>query len=149
MPQLFWTGFLSLRQNMPSLTSNMDNHFVIFVIVSFVTFVGLIRFCLRRRSDQPKASRILIVASLVVVAGMYFARWGVTSGLPWWFYYTIPAATTLIVPPVAFRLSRKEVIEYLVLAFLMAPSIHIVFSFLFGWKEYMPFIEIPSLRELF
>jgi hypothetical protein len=26
--------------------------------------------------------------------------------------------------------------------------IHVFFSLLFGWKEYMPFLSVPSLREL-
>jgi len=31
------------------------------------------------------------------------------------------------------------------LAALEAPLIHIVFSFFIGWKEFMPFLRVPSL----
>ena len=41
-----------------------------------------------------------------------------------------------------------EALEYLVLAFLSSPVIHVVFSFLLGWKDYMPFIDVPALWEL-
>ncbi|MGQ0736435.1 MAG: hypothetical protein ACT4QD_22620 [Acidobacteriota bacterium] len=51
-------------------------------------------------------------------------------------------------PPIAFRMRGREVALYVPLAMLVAPSIHVVFSFLLGWKEYMPFIPVPSLREL-
>jgi len=37
---------------------------------------------------------------------------------------------------------------YLVMAFLSSPLIHVVFSFFLGWKEYMPFINIPAMWEL-
>jgi hypothetical protein len=79
---------------------------------------------------------------------MVFARWGASSGLPWLLYYTIPALVTLVVPPALFRLKRAETVEYLVLAFFMAPTVHVAFSFLLGWKEYMPFLPVPSLVEL-
>jgi hypothetical protein len=79
---------------------------------------------------------------------MIFARWGATVGLAWWVYYTVPALVTLIVPPAAFRMARIEAMEYLVLAFVMAPAIHALFSFFLGWKEYMPFLPVPSLLEL-
>ena len=51
-------------------------------------------------------------------------------------------------PPVAFKLYGKELLQYLVLAFLSSPAIHVVFSFLFDWHDYMPFIPVPSLESL-
>lgn len=59
---------------------------------------------------------------------MIFAKFGNNAGLPWWIYYTIPALVTLVLPPVAFRFSGKELAQYLVLAFLSLPVIHVVFS---------------------
>ena len=39
-------------------------------------------------------------------------------------------------------------LRYLALAFLSSPVIHVAFSLLLGWHEYMPFIPVPSIREL-
>ena len=122
--------------------------FAVFVLVSFVIFLFVLRAALRRRTTKPRWSWILATAMFVVPGGMVFARWGATAGLAWWVYYPIPALVTLVVPPAVFRLTRIETIEYLILAFLMAPAIHTAFSLFLGWKEYMPFLPVPSLWEL-
>jgi hypothetical protein len=79
---------------------------------------------------------------------MAFAKFGQNSGWPWWIYYTVPAVVTLVVPPLALRFSTHELWQYLALAALSSPLIHLLFSFLLGWHDYMPFIHVPSLREL-
>ena len=79
---------------------------------------------------------------------MVFAKYGNNVGFPWWIYYTIPALLTLLLPPIAFRMSAPETTRYLVLAFLSSPVIHVFFSLTLGWKEYLPFIPVPSIREL-
>lgn len=90
----------------------------------------------------------MVVAGIVVVGGMIFAKYGNNTGLPWWIYYTVPALLTLLLPPIAFRMKGTETLLYLVLAFLSSPVIHVFFSLILGWKEYMPFIPVPSIREL-
>ena len=122
--------------------------FWIFVAVSLAVFLGLLRFVTRRRAAPPRTSTVAAVAVVVVVGGMVFAKYGNNLGLPWWIYYTVPALATLLVPPVAFDLRRRERAEYLALAFLSSPAIHVAFSLLLGWKEYMPFIPVPSLEQL-
>jgi hypothetical protein len=47
------------------------------------------------------------------------------------------------------RLTGREVARYLPLALLVAPAIHVAFSLFLGWKEYIPFLPVPSLAELF
>jgi uncharacterized membrane protein YfcA len=122
--------------------------FWIFVLVSLVAFVAILRFVTRRRVDRPPLATVCIVAAIVVVGGMVFARYGHNVGLPWWIYYTVPALATLLLPPAAFKLAGKELAQYLVLAFLSSPAIHVAFSFLLDWHEYMPFLPVPSLRSL-
>ena len=51
-------------------------------------------------------------------------------------------------PPKVFAMTWSETIRYIVLAFLSAPAIHVLFSFFLGWKEYMPFLPVPSLWKL-
>jgi uncharacterized membrane protein YfcA len=122
--------------------------FWIFVLVSLVAFVAILRFVTRRRVDRPQFATVCIVAAIVVVGGMVFAKYGHNVGLPWWIYYTVPALATLLLPPAAFKLAGKELAQYLVLAFLSSPAIHVAFSFLLDWHEYMPFLPVPSLRSL-
>lgn len=122
--------------------------FSVFVLVSLVAFIAILRFVTRRRPTRPRTPAVLAVAAIVVVGGMVFAKFGNNAGLPWWIYYTVPALATLVLPPAAFALSGKELAQYLVLAFLSSPAIHVAFSFLLGWHEYMPFLPVPSLQEL-
>lgn len=122
--------------------------FWVFVFVSLVAFIAILRFVTRSRVTRPRLAAVLTVAVVVVVGGMLFAKFGNNAGLPWWIYYTVPALATLAVPPATFAFSGKELARYLVLAFLSSPVIHVIFSFLFGWHEYMPFIPVPSLQEL-
>lgn len=122
--------------------------FSVFVAVSLAVFAGLLRFVTRHRAHRPDAAAVAAVALVVVVGGMIFAKYGNNLGLPWWIYYTVPALATLLVPPVAFRLRGGELVHYLALAFLSSPAIHVAFSLFLGWHEYMPFIPVPSLRQL-
>jgi len=127
---------------------SVAGRFSIFVLVSLVAFIAILHFVTRHRAQRPNTSTVVVVAAVVVVGGMIFAKYGNNAGLPWWIYYTVPALTTLLLPPVVFKFSGKELVQYLVLAFLSSPVIHVVFSFLFDWHEYMPFIPVPSLRSL-
>lgn len=122
--------------------------FAVFVIVSLVVFVAILRLVTRKRANPPPKAQVAIVAAIVVVGGMAFAKFGENTGLPWWVYYTAPALATLLLPPLVFRFSRSELWRYLLLAFLSSPVIHVLFSFFLGWNEYMPFIPVPSLRSL-
>ena len=122
--------------------------FSVFVLVSLVAFIVILRFVTRRRDARPRPAAVLAVAGVVVVGGMLFAKFGNNAGLPWWIYYTVPALVTLAVPPAIFAFSGKESAQYLVLAFLSSPVSHASFSFLLGWHEYLPFIPVPSLHEL-
>ena len=123
--------------------------FWMFVLVSLVAFIAILRFVTRHRVQTLRVAPVIGVAALVVVGGMVFAKYGNNAGLPWWIYYTVPALATLVLPPVTFRLKGRELAMYLVLAFLSSPAIHVAFSFLFGWKEYMPFIAVPAWWEVF
>ena len=122
--------------------------FPILVAVSLVVFVAILRFVTRQRPRRPAVFPVLVVASIVVVGGMCFAKLARNAGWPWWIYYTVPALVTLLLPPVAFRLSGGEPWRYLVLAFLSAPFIHVAFAVFLGWHDYMPFLPVPSWQEL-
>lgn len=122
--------------------------FPVFVLASYVVFGGILAFVLRRRERGGLIAHILRIGFIVIVAGMVFAKFGQNAGWPWWIYYTVPMLLTVFLPPVYFRMTRYEVLEYLVLAFMSAPAIHFVFSFLAGWHDYMPFLRVPSMWEI-
>jgi hypothetical protein len=122
--------------------------FGVFIAVSLFVFIALLRFATRRRNESPRDGNVVAVAAIVVGGGMLFAKFGNNAGLPWWVYYSVPALATLVVPPVAFSFSAREFAQYIVLAFFSSPAIHVAFSFVLGWHEYMPFIPVPSLWDL-
>ncbi len=45
-------------------------HFMIFIFVSLLAFVGLLRFILRRRPLGPTFAWVAAVATIVVIGGM-------------------------------------------------------------------------------
>jgi hypothetical protein len=58
-------------------------------------------------------------------------------------FYTVSLILTFVVPVIAFRMTRRETLLYLALAFVSAPVIHVLFSLTLGWREYMPFLPVP------
>lgn len=122
--------------------------FFIFIVVSLLVFIGILRWTLRARPVMPTAGLTCGIAFVVVVVGMCFAKFGATAGFPWPVYYGVPAAATLALPPLAFRMQGSEFAWYVLLAFASSPAIHAVFSFFVGWHEYMPFWPIPSLWDM-
>ncbi len=126
----------------------MALRFPVFILVSLVAFLAILRFVMRKRPARPPLGVLLGVASVVVAGGMVFAKFGQNLGWHWSVYYTVPALATLVVPPVILRFSVSELWRYLALAALSSPVIHVLFSFLLGWHEYMPFIYVPSLSDI-
>ena len=122
----------------------MSWHFPIFIAVSFVMFIAILRVAMIRRRTPPDAGKMLRVALIVVVGGMLMAKAGAAAGLPPAVFYGIPALVTWILPPKAFAMSAFEAIVYIPLAVLMAPAIHVVFAYFLGWTEYMPFIPVTA-----
>jgi len=125
--------------------------FIVFMAAAFALFLSVILWVIRKRVAKPGHGTFLAIATVVVPIGMLFARYAhiIFPDLQWEIYYGVPALTTFLLPPVWLRMSRWELARYLPLALLMAPTIHVVFSFLVGWHDYMPFpIYIPSLAEV-
>lgn len=123
--------------------------FITLTFVSCVIVVLVARFSLKSRTPNP-LSRIVnvLVLTVLVIIGMLTGKYGATWGLPWWLYYPVPMLLTVVTPVIYFKMGKRESFRYIILTIFSAPAIHIFFS-LFGWNNYMPFIEIPSLHELF
>ena len=123
-------------------------HFAAFIMASYVLFVAVLYGILRERVVRPRPLALICVAGVVTVGGMLFAKLGANAGWPPWVYYGIPATATVFLPPVVFHMRSGEASAYICAAILMAPAIHVCFSLMLGWKEYLPFWAVPSLREL-
>ena len=128
--------------------TNADWHFYIMIIVSVLLFPVMIRIIVNSDQFIRKRNLIFFLSFVIVVAGMMIGKYGAKLGLPWWIYYPIPMLLTVLLPPLALKFSRRQTLLYLLISFLSAPFIHAAFCFFLGWKEYMPFWNIPSLREL-
>lgn len=124
--------------------------FSIFMLAAAAVFLAVLAWVTRHRVEKPKLGLLCLLTMIVVVFGMLFARYGhILFHLPWWVYYGVPAGLTFLLPPFALRMNRGEVIQYVPLAVLMAPAIHVFFSLFVGWHDYMPFpVYIPSVMEM-
>jgi hypothetical protein len=130
-----------------AINTNGIGIFLVNMVVALVVFIGLLIFTLRGRSQRP-VFRILILALIVVVFGMSFARITYGMGVPWWIFYGLPALTTFVLPPLVLRMSGREILLYVPLAILMSPVIHTFFSFFIGWHDYMPLFYVPWWHDL-
>jgi len=125
----------------------MNIEFISLTIISIFSVILILKLTLNKRNPNPiniKTIRIIILLEIFcMIIGKYGANWG----LAWWIYYTVPMFCTILLPPLYFKMRKTEVAKYIIFTFLSAPTIHFFFSLL-GWKNYMPFINIPSIYEL-
>lgn len=124
-------------------------HFPVMIFVSFFIFLLVIRIVLGQDEIKQKIKTILILSLFVVVLGMMFGRYGAQMGMKWWIYYPVPMLMNVFLPPFILKMNFQKTLLYLLLSFLSAPIIHIFFSFFLGWAEYMPFWDIPNVKDLF
>jgi hypothetical protein len=125
--------------------------FLVCILASFLLFVAVVRWVTRGRVAKPGRWSMLAVAIIVVPVGMLLARYShlFIPTLPGMVYYGVPALITFCLPPLWFRMSRREIAQFIPLAILIGPAIHVVFSLFLGWHDYMPFpFYIPSLAEM-
>jgi hypothetical protein len=134
--------------DLPRIRSVATQRFLVFMGVSLLLFGAVLLWVLRRRPERPAILTTAWVSLVVVVGGMVFARYAANLGVTPIVYYGAPALITLLLPPIVFRMRASEVVQYLILAFLSSPLIHILFSLALAWHEYLPFWYVPSLGEL-
>jgi len=121
--------------------------FIIYMLAALTVFVFVLLLTTRKRPEKP-ILRIIVLSVIAVIGGMTFARITFGKGLPWWIFYGIPAFITFVLPPIVLRMKKREFFFYLPVSLMMAPVIHVLFSFLFNWHDYMPLFYIPWWKEL-
>jgi hypothetical protein len=122
--------------------------FITLTMVTCIVLVFIVRFTLKTRDPNPAKTPgnvgiLIALAVLCMLIGKYGANWG----FPWWIYYPAPMLLVLVFPLTFFKMQKKEALIFILISVASGPIIHVVFS-LFGWKNYMPFIRIPSIMEL-
>jgi len=121
--------------------------FIVLTLVSIIVVILVVRFSLKARKPNPlNGPGNILVLAVAEILCMLIGKYGAGWGWPWWIYYSVPMLITVFFPPLYFKMRKRETVTYLVLAFLSAPLIHVLFS-LAGWKSFMPFIKIPSISE--
>jgi hypothetical protein len=123
-------------------------HFPIMIAASLLIFCLIVRLVIPKAIFHAQRNKIAVLATIVVVFGMLFGKYGATMNLPWWLYYPIPMFATLLLPPVVLKFNARQTIIYIIFSFISAPFIHAFFSFFLGWTEYMPFWKIPFVGDL-
>jgi hypothetical protein len=124
-------------------------HFYVMIILSFIVFLLVIRIVVGREDFEQKTMTILTLSFFIVVMGMLFGKYGAQMGLKWWIYYPVPMLANVLLPPIILKLNLRKTLLYLFLSFLSAPVIQAFFSFFLGWTEYMPFWNIPYIKDFF
>lgn len=119
-----------------------STHFPIMIAASFVVFFLVIWLVVGQATLAAQWRTVFMLSLVVVVAGMLFGRYGAQWGLPWWIYYPVPMLANVVLPPFVLKMDFRKTMLYLLLSFLSAPLIHIGFSLLLGWTEYMPFWKL-------
>lgn len=113
--------------------------FPIMIFVSFLVFILVIRIVLGKLEFFNKKRLVLILSVIVIIIGMLIGKYGANWGLKWWIYYPIPMLMNVLLPPIVLKMNFQKTLWYLGLSILSAPIIHIMFSKILGWTEYMPF----------
>lgn len=126
---------------------NGINQFLVYMLVSMVVYFVVLTFTVRKRTPRPFI-KLLILAFIVTAGGMIFARITYSKEFPWWIFYGVPVLLTYLFPPAILRMNWHELLIYIPLAILMAPIIHIFFSFFFDWHQYMPLFYVPWCGNL-
>lgn len=121
--------------------------FLIMAAVTYIAFLCVIRLVI---GSQYKAKSFLInIIGMITVYGSFLiSRYGNFLRLPGWFYYVLPVLLTVFLPPLSLKMKSDQTLKYLAFSLLAIPVIHLCFSFLLGWGEFLPFINIPSLWNI-
>jgi len=123
--------------------------FFLLILISIAVMILVLYYVLKQRDENPiKQNKAIIGISFLGVVSMFIAKYGTNFEMPWWLYYPLPMFLTILVPVFYFKMNKNEIIKYILLIMISSPVIHVILS-LFGWKNYMPFIEIPTFYELF
>jgi hypothetical protein len=97
---------------------------------------------------KAKPFLINIIGMITVYGSMLIGRYGNFLKLPAYLYYALPVLITVFLPPLALKMKSEQTLKYFAYSLISVPVLHLCFSFLLGWGEFLPFIKIPSLWKI-
>lgn len=121
--------------------------FIVMAAAAYLAFLCVIRLVLGTQY-KVKSFLINVIGMLTVYGSLLISRYGNFLKLPVYLYYILPALLTVFLPPLSLKMKSDQVLKYLGYSILAFPIIHILFSFLLGWSELLPFIKVPSLWNI-
>lgn len=127
----------------------MDNafRFLIMAAVTYLAFLCVIRIAMGSQY-KSKSFLINIIGMLTVYGSFIISRYNDVLKLPGFLYYILLILLTVFLPPLSLKMKSDQTLKYIALGVVAVPLLHLLFSLLLGWGEYLPFIKIPSLWEL-
>jgi len=127
----------------------VDNafRFLIMAAVTYLAFLCVIRIAMGSQY-KSKSFLINIIGMLTVYGSFIISRYNDVLKLPGFLYYILLILLTVFLPPLSLKMKSDQTLKYIALGVVAVPLLHLLFSLLLGWGEYLPFIKIPSLWEL-
>jgi len=116
-------------------------------VVTYLTFLCVIRLVLGNQY-KSKSFLINIIGIFTVFGSFIISRYNDILKLPGFLYYILLILLTVFLPPLSLKMKSDQTLKYIALGVVAVPLLHLLFSLLLGWGEYLPFIKIPSLWEL-
>jgi len=115
--------------------------------VTYLAFLCVIRIAMGSQY-KSKSFLINIIGMLTVYGSFIISRYNDVLKLPGFLYYILLILLTVFLPPLSLKMKSDQTLKYIALGVVAVPLLHLLFSLLLGWGEYLPFIKIPSLWEL-
>lgn len=121
--------------------------FLIMAAISYMAFLCVIRLVM---GSQYKAKSFLInIIGMITVYGSFIiSRYKGLFKLPGYIVYIIIICLMIFLPPLALKMKSDQTLKYFAFGIIAVPVLHLLFSLLIGWGDYLPFIPIPSLWNL-
>lgn len=121
--------------------------FLIMAGITYLTFLCVIRLVMGSQY-KSKSFLINIIGMFTVYGSFIISRYNNVLKLPGFLYYILLLLLTVFLPPLSLKMKSDQTLKYFAFGIVAVPLLHLLFSLLLGWGEYLPFIQIPSLWEL-
>ncbi|MGI6083880.1 MAG: hypothetical protein ACOYIF_00385 [Acetivibrionales bacterium] len=121
--------------------------FLIMAGVTYMAFLCVVRFAMGSQF-KSKSFLINIIGMLTVYGSFIISRYNGILKLPVILQYTLLILLTIFLPPLSLKMKSEQTLKYFAFGIVAVPLLHLIFSLLLGWRDYLPFIQIPSLWEL-
>ncbi len=121
--------------------------FLVMLAITYMAFLCVIRIAM---GNQYKAKSFLIniIGILTVFGSFIISRYNGILKLPGFIYYILIILLAVFLPPLSLKMKSDQTLKYIAIGFVTIPILHLLFSLLLGWGEYLPFIPLPSLWDL-